>query len=82
MLTPDQLLGFLLAAVLVTISPGPDNLMVLGTGMSRGRASGIAFGVLFKRLGLKVGRRMTQVLANTIFNISFDMQERFVQLLV
>jgi len=29
MLTPDQLLGFLLAAVLVTISPGPDNLMVL-----------------------------------------------------
>ena len=45
MLTPDQLLGFLLAAVLVTISPGPDNLMVLGTGMSKGRASGIAFGL-------------------------------------
>ncbi|WP_454456499.1 LysE family translocator [Thauera phenylacetica] len=45
MLTPDQFLGFLLAAVLVTISPGPDNLMVLGTGMSRGRASGIAFGL-------------------------------------
>ena len=45
MLTPDQFLGFLLAAVLVTISPGPDNLMVLGTGMSKGRASGIAFGL-------------------------------------
>ncbi len=45
MLTPDQFLGFLLAAILVTASPGPDNLMVLGTGMSKGRASGIAFGL-------------------------------------
>ena len=34
----DQASAFLVAAVLVTISPGPDNLMVLGTGMSRGRA--------------------------------------------
>lgn len=45
MLTPDQFLGFLLAAVLITASPGPDNLMVLGIGMSKGRASGIAFGL-------------------------------------
>lgn len=41
----EQFLGFLAAAVLITVSPGPDNLMVLGFGISRGRAKGIAFGV-------------------------------------
>lgn len=45
MLSPDQLLGFLLAAVAVTTSPGPDNLLVLGIGISRGRRHGIAFGL-------------------------------------
>lgn len=40
-----QLAAFLLASVAVTASPGPDNLMVLGLGMSRGRAAGIAFGL-------------------------------------
>ena len=45
MLSPEQLLGFLLAAVAVTASPGPDNLMVLGIGISRGRRHGIAFGL-------------------------------------
>ena len=45
MLSPEQLLGFLLAAVAVTASPGPDNLMVLGIGVSRGRRHGIAFGL-------------------------------------
>lgn len=45
MLTPEQLLGFLLAAVVVTVSPGPDNLMVLGLGMSKGRRQGVAFGL-------------------------------------
>lgn len=45
MLTPEQLLGFLLAAVAVTASPGPDNLMVLGIGISQGRRQGIAFGL-------------------------------------
>lgn len=45
MLTLDQLLAFLLAASLITISPGPDNLMVLSLGMSRGRKQGIAFGL-------------------------------------
>jgi threonine/homoserine/homoserine lactone efflux protein len=45
MLSPEQLLGFLAAAVAITASPGPDNLMVLGTGMSRGRAQGMAFGL-------------------------------------
>ncbi len=45
MLAPEQFLGFLAAAVLITLSPGPDNLMVLGMGIARGRAKGIAFGL-------------------------------------
>ncbi len=45
MLTLDQLFAFLLAASLITISPGPDNLMVLSLGMSRGRKQGMAFGL-------------------------------------
>jgi threonine/homoserine/homoserine lactone efflux protein len=45
MLTPDQLLSFLIAAVLITVSPGPDNLMVLGVGMSQGRKHGVVFGL-------------------------------------
>lgn len=45
MLTPEQFFGFLLAAVLITASPGPDNLMVLGMGISKGRRQGIAFGL-------------------------------------
>ncbi|WP_028537337.1 LysE family translocator [Paludibacterium yongneupense] len=44
-LSPDQFLGFLAAAVLITLSPGPDNLMVLGVGMSRGRRQGMVFGL-------------------------------------
>ena len=42
---PGQLAAFLGAAALVTASPGPDNLMVLGMGMSRGRRQGVAFGL-------------------------------------
>lgn len=45
LLSPEQFLGFLAAAMLITVSPGPDNLMVLGFGISRGRARGIAFGL-------------------------------------
>lgn len=45
MLTPEQFFSFLVAAVLITVSPGPDNLMVLGVGMSRGRKQGMAFGL-------------------------------------
>ncbi|AOX99741.1 LysE family translocator [Jeongeupia sp. USM3] len=44
-LTPEQLLAFLAAAMLITASPGPDNLMVLGTGVSRGRRQGMVFGL-------------------------------------
>lgn len=45
MLAPDQLAAFLLAAIVVTVSPGPDNLMVLAMGMAKGRSRGIAFGL-------------------------------------
>lgn len=38
-----QLWGFLAAAVLVTLAPGPDNLMVLSLSLARGRKQGVAF---------------------------------------
>ena len=45
MLSPEQIFGFLAAAILITVSPGPDNLMVLGMGISKGRRFGVAFGL-------------------------------------
>lgn len=45
MLTTAQILAFLLTAVMLTATPGPDNLMVLSMGMSKGRSSGIVFGL-------------------------------------
>lgn len=45
LISPEQFFGFLAAALLITASPGPDNLMVLGVGMSRGRRQGMAFGL-------------------------------------
>ena len=45
MLISTQVIAFLLTAVLLTATPGPDNLMVLSVGVSRGRRSGIAFGL-------------------------------------
>lgn len=44
-LSVAQLTGFLLAALLVTLAPGPDNLAVLSLGMARGRRAGIGFGL-------------------------------------
>ncbi|WP_394847180.1 LysE family translocator [Pendulispora brunnea] len=44
MLTLAQFTGFLAAALLITLSPGPDNLMVLSLGASRGRRHGMVFG--------------------------------------
>jgi threonine/homoserine/homoserine lactone efflux protein len=44
-LSLSQLLSFLGAAMLITLSPGPDNLMVLSLGMARGRRLGVAFGL-------------------------------------
>lgn len=43
--SPESLLAFLLAAVFITASPGPDNLLVLSVGMSKGPRHGIAFGL-------------------------------------
>lgn len=45
MISAEVLLAFLAASALVTIAPGPDNLMVLSVGISRGRSAGIGFGV-------------------------------------
>jgi threonine/homoserine/homoserine lactone efflux protein len=45
LLAPEQFLAFLAAAMLITVSPGPDNLMVLGIGVSRGRRQGMVFGL-------------------------------------
>ena len=45
LLTPEQFFGFLATALLITVSPGPDNLMVLSVGVSRGRKQGMAFGL-------------------------------------
>ncbi len=45
MLTTTQAFSFLLAALVLTATPGPDNLMVLSVGMSKGRRCGIAFGL-------------------------------------
>ncbi|WP_394836830.1 LysE family translocator [Pendulispora rubella] len=44
MLTLAQFTGFLAAALLITLSPGPDNLMVLSLGASQGRRHGMMFG--------------------------------------
>ncbi|MFH1871511.1 MAG: LysE family translocator [Pseudomonadota bacterium] len=45
MIPGDVLLAFLAASALITIAPGPDNLMVLSIGISRGRGAGIGFGL-------------------------------------
>ena len=45
MLSADQFAAFLLAALLITAAPGPDNLMVLGIGISKGRRAGMVFGL-------------------------------------
>lgn len=45
LLAPEQFAGFIGAAILITLSPGPDNMMVLGMGATRGRARGMAFGL-------------------------------------
>src|SRR5437870_5303909 len=45
LLSATQSLAFLAAAMLITVSPGPDNLMVLSLGASRGRKPGMVFGL-------------------------------------
>lgn len=58
MLNEIQIFGFLLTTILLTATPGPDNLMVLSIGISGGRRSGMAFG-----LGCAVGCLSHTVLA-------------------
>jgi threonine/homoserine/homoserine lactone efflux protein len=43
MLAQDLTIAFITASVIVIITPGPDNLMVLGQGISRGRKAGVSF---------------------------------------
>ncbi|OWY40028.1 lysine transporter LysE [Xenophilus sp. AP218F] len=57
-LTLQQALAFLAAAMLITLSPGPDNLMVLSQGIAKGRRQGMAFG-----LGCAIGCLNHTVLA-------------------
>jgi threonine/homoserine/homoserine lactone efflux protein len=45
MLTPEQFFTFLGTVILLTLSPGPDNMMVLSLGIARGRLRGMAFGL-------------------------------------
>jgi len=58
MLTSTQTITFLLMAMLLTSTPGPDNLMVLSVSLARGRRAGLAFG-----LGCAVGCLSHTVLA-------------------
>jgi len=39
----ETLLGFLAVSIVITMAPGPDNLMVLGQSLARGRAAGFGF---------------------------------------
>ena len=43
--SPDTLLAFLGVSILITLAPGPDNLMVIGRSLARGRRAGLAFGL-------------------------------------
>ena len=43
--SPEHLTLFLGAAILVTVSPGPDNLATLSIGLSRGWRSAVGFGI-------------------------------------
>ncbi|MDF0606272.1 LysE family translocator [Neisseriaceae bacterium TC5R-5] len=45
MISLEQSMGFLGAAVLITLAPGPDNLMVLSHSLAKGRRQGLVFAV-------------------------------------
>ncbi|WP_374404614.1 LysE family translocator [Niveibacterium sp.] len=49
-MSPDQILLFIGAALLLAVAPGPDNLGVLALGVSRGRSEALGFA-----LGCAVG---------------------------
>ena len=46
MLNESQILSFLLTTVLLTATPGPDNLMVLSIGISGGRRAGMILSLI------------------------------------
>jgi threonine/homoserine/homoserine lactone efflux protein len=58
LLSPEQFFGFLSASLLITMTPGPDNLLVLSIGASKGRKLGVAFG-----LGCAIGCLSHTILA-------------------
>ncbi|CAK0773265.1 Threonine/homoserine/homoserine lactone efflux protein [Azospirillaceae bacterium] len=41
----QQIIQFVLAASVIIVAPGPDNIMVIGLGLSRGRRQGMVFGL-------------------------------------
>jgi threonine/homoserine/homoserine lactone efflux protein len=41
----DQAAGFLAVAVVITLAPGPDNVMVMSLGAARGWRAGVVFGL-------------------------------------
>lgn len=43
MFSLEQFLGFGLASLICIIAPGPDNLSILGLGLSRGRSAGMGY---------------------------------------
>lgn len=45
LITLQQFAAFLAASVLITLAPGPDNLMILSLGVARGKKDGVAFGL-------------------------------------
>ncbi len=45
MLPPDILLTFLTVSLAITFAPGPDNLLVLGQSIARGRAAGMGIAI-------------------------------------
>lgn len=45
LLSLPQIGSFLAVALMLTVAPGPDNLLVIALGMARGRRSGLAFGL-------------------------------------
>ncbi len=45
MLTLSQILAFLATAMMLTLTPGPDNLMILGIALSKGKRQGMIFGL-------------------------------------
>lgn len=45
MIPLESLMAFLAVSVLVTLAPGPDNLMVLGQSLARGRMAGFGLAV-------------------------------------